>query len=654
MRIPAAPNVSTPSRPRQRRRARTRDRLVAALASLALAVGLGTLTAVPASARAACIDLRIASIAASPSNPVANSVVSLRFTVQNRGTCATRPDVFVGLSPGPGLTPNGRTILDQGPGTISEEYVLTTSYPAAGSVTPTLVVDPEDVIAETDETNNSRSVNVSVQPATIDLTITGVTFDPVRPVRGRPMQALVRVRNLGTSTAQPFQVGWAPAWNQNFRTLPAGPLAGGATTVVAFPFTYPTYWNFTSFAEIPVDALVNPEISYTNNAFRFQVPVDPVGPDLVVSGMHLTPSNPLPGQPVQAAFVLQNLGNAAATGFRFQWQPRSGVPLESADVAGLAAGASTTVTFGHTFPSASVYQGTATVDPLLALPEIEDGNNALPTIVPIAPHRTNLKVVTDFEPLEPRPGEPFTAVLTVYNTGDTASGPFDVGFDPATSAQFGGQDQTLTQHVANLERGQTRALRFSYVYLVAGVYDTVATVDAADRVVETAVRDNRFVRPLTVVPPDVDLEVTGFTLRPAQPTRSTATSASVTVKNTGRDAARSFVVQWKLPASSGANPRTTVRGLAPGESRTITFGGTFAVSGPARTSAVVDVFGQVVEPGQEGDNTAVKDVTVLAGGPALSAGPPRQRSASKEVPDPASTPQPSSASEPSPSPRPPR
>lgn len=61
---------------------------------------------------------------------------------------------------------------------------------------------------------------------------------------------------------------------------------------------------------------------------------------------------------------------------------------------------------------------------------------------------------------------------------------------------------------------------------------------------------------------------------------------------------------------NGADPRATVRGLAPGESRTLTFGGTFAGAGSARTSAVVDVFHQVAGPGRQGNNTATRTVTV--------------------------------------------
>jgi subtilase family serine protease len=217
----------------------------------------------------------------------------------------------------------------------------------------------------------------------------------------------------------------------------------------------------------------------------------------------------------------------------------------------------------------------------------------------------------------------------VTNTGNTASGPFDVAWNPDTKGVLGQGDRSLTQHVGNLERGERRTLTFEYTYWQEGAFASAVTVDGDDRVVETIDKDNRQTLPVTVAEPDIDLEITGFTLSPASPLQGGMTTATITVTNTGWVAAGPFVVQWKLPASSGVNPRATVRGLPAKESRQLTFGATFSDAGQATTSAVADVFHQVAEPGGEGNNTVSKTVTVLSPPGARATGKATVRTSSR-------------------------
>jgi subtilase family serine protease len=593
---------------------RLRRRLVAALAVVGLVLGLSGLTALPAAARAACANLRVSAYSIAPVAPVSGQSVLVTVDVQNAGTCAAGTFVTqlqsVDTDP---LSWQPRTTRSLAAGAVTT-LVMGLDFPDAGSFVPTVVVDVNGAVAETDENDNRQVVPVTVRPATVDLVVTGVTLDPVRPVQGRPMTLTVGIRNLGTSTTSSFGVGWGPAWNVSGLFQRVDGLAGGASTNVTFAYTYASYWNFDSAVGVDGNGEV-PEVDERNNYLSFQVPVDPPRPDLVVRGMHLSPSNPLPGEAVTAAFVVENTGNTGAGPFQLRWQPAARVQPLTAQAGGLAAGARRTLTLGYTFPTADVFQGVATVDPTGAVAEIEEADNTTVVTVPVAPHETNLKAWYAFvREATVRQGQPFHVDVVVTNTGDTASGPFDVAWNPDTKAVLGKSDRTLTQNVANLERGQRRTLTFTYTYWQEGAFASLATVDGDDRVVETVDKDNRKAVPVTVAEPDIDLEITGFTLSPAQPLQGSLTTATITVTNTGTVAAGPFVVQWKLPASSGANPRATVRGLPAAESRQITFGGTFADAGAATTSAVADVFHQVAEPGGEGNNVLLKDVTVKASG----------------------------------------
>jgi subtilase family serine protease len=587
-----------------------RRRLGALVATLALALGLGGVHALPATAAPACVDLRVELLRSEPNAPLPGQDVQFLYRLQNAGTCATPPLFTLQLRPSSDEATWGpyQQAIDLGPGQTSELSVIYYRYGASGDYNASLVVDPGNVINETDESNNTAYSFVTVRDPLLDLTVGDVRFDPVRPVRGRPMKAIVTVHNRGTTPAPAFTVAWKPAWYQDYLHEQAGPVDGGASTTVTFSYTYPTYWNFDSVVEVD-SAKVVPEEDETNNIYRFQVPVDPARPDLVVQGMHLSPSNPSPGQSTTARFVVKNAGNTAATKFRVQWQPWSGAPVQSKEVAGLAAGATTTVPFTYAFPAADVFQGSASVDPGRLVPEIDEANNGYVVTVPVAPYRTNLKVEAEVRNL-PTYDQPKVDV-TVTNTGNTASGAFAVDWDPDVEGVLGTGDRTVRQLVDSLGRGQKKVLTFTYAYPVTGGFMTRAVVDADDRVVELTSTDNAAQAWVYAHAPVADLEVTRFDLGASRPRIGEATTATIRVKNAGTAPAGAFTVRWGLPGAKDV--RSSVPGLAPGESRTLTLAGLVGPAGPGRTTAVVDVDHQVGE-GRRGErnNVATRRLTVAA------------------------------------------
>lgn len=481
--------------------ARASRRLVAVVATLALALGLAGVTAGPAAAVAACVDLRVSSIAVTPTTVVAGQVIEIRFQVQNTGTCATPPEIRVDIVTDLGV--GGccvSSIPDLGPGQTSELYLSTTQIFDPGAHEAGIVVDLDNAIPETDETNNRSSVPVTVKAPTVDLVLTEVRFEPVRPVRGRPMKAIFTVLNLGTTTSKPFTMTWQPAWNLANRDTTGGAVAAGGSTEVTFDYTYASYWNFDSGAEIRQDPSQNPEISYRNNSLRFQVPVDPVGTDLVVQGVQVSPSNPAPGQAATATFTIRNTGTTDASRFHFSWQPYEGTTLRTAYLSGLAAGATTTVAFKITVPTTDVLQGLATVDPRFAVKETEEGNNAMPVNIPVAPKRINLSLLMDFDTGGAKVGDRVTVKALVKNSGNTASGPFRVDWNPDTTGLLAPGDRTQSQDIDSLGRGEQKTLTFSYVYPKVGEYTTSVSLDQDHRVVELTTKDNRRAYPFPVAP----------------------------------------------------------------------------------------------------------------------------------------------------------
>jgi subtilase family serine protease len=593
-----------------RRSHRLRQRLTAVGATLGLALGLGGVTALPAGARAACADLRVSAFSVSPAQPVTGQVVVITADITNAGTCAAGSFVTQLQSLMDPRDWQSRTTSALAPGATTTVQ-MGVDFPGPGAYQPAVVVDLNSQVAETNETNNRQVVPVTVRPATVELVVTGVSINPVRPVRGKPMTLVATVRNVGAGTTQSFGVTWQPAWNTDLFQKRVAGLAAGASATISWTFTYRSYWNFDSVVTVDSSGEV-PEVDERNNDFRFQVPVEPARPDLVVQGMHLSPSNPLPGQDVTAEFVIKNVGNTAATTkFWLSWLPTPEWSTNLFQFPGLAVGATATVRFTMNFPTTGVFLGEAIVDPYQAVPEIDEANNTMPVIVPVAPNRINLKVVSQVRTSTPTQDQPTAVDVTVTNTGNTASGPFTLDWNPDVAGLLGAGDRTQRRALDSLARGEKTVVTFSYVYPRPGAFSARATADADDRVVELTSTDNTSTLPVTVASPAADLTVTRFSLGSKRPVSASVTTAAITVTNAGTAAAGPFDVQWRIPGSGTV--RSRVDGLAVGQSRTLVMAGVVGSKGKARSTVVVAVDDQVTESRRgERNNTTSRPVSVAA------------------------------------------
>lgn len=595
-------------------RVRVWRRLLSALVAAAMVLGLGVLTAPPASAQTPCADLHVTGFAVSPSQPIAGQVATVTVKILNSGTCVAQG--FVSQWRQEPFAPAGPSapVVDLAAGETAT-LDLNYTFPNAGNFESTIVIDTHNDVEETNEANNLQILPITVLSATVDLSVTSVTLNPVKPVRGRMSTATIVVSNSGNNAAKAFTVSWQPAWFTSPIVRQVNSLAAGASTTLSFTYTYPADGTFDSSVTVDSGGTVA-ETNEFNNTKNFQVVVEPPLADLTVINVDITPNNPVPGEPVTAVMTVKNIGNTAATSFRAQWQPWFFAPVLSTEVDGLAAGATTTVTFDYTFQFAAVFDGTATVDPLWAVPELNEFNNSLAVKVPIYPNAIDLTIndmyLSDRQSNATQ-GESATMNIVVANQGNTTSGPFLVDWNPDALYVISPSNQTLSKQVDDLGPGKTTIVSFRFSYPKAGTFSTLATVDSFNRVLETNEANNQKVVPVTVGPANIDLVVTSLTLTPAQPVRFSPTKAAITVKNSGTFPAGPFFVEWRLHAADKAfNPTAFVNGLNPGESQTVSLEGTYFDIGDITTTATVDVFNNVVEPGGgENNNVLSKGVTVV-------------------------------------------
>ncbi len=226
-------------------------------------------------------------------NPVQGEPVTAVITVKNLGNFPSgsfvtewNPDTF-------GIIPQGPHTVSQetgplGPG-ASRQIRLLYTFPLAGNFRTLANVDAFNAVNESNETNNLRILNVTVDPAPIDLVIDSFNV-PANPVRGVPTTASITVRNAGPIATGAFAVQWKPTPNELFPPLAfVNGLNPGETRTVQLTATYFNLGTFTTTATVDVFNQVVEPFGENNNTATKSVTVVPQQTtlDVTVTKVHV-------------------------------------------------------------------------------------------------------------------------------------------------------------------------------------------------------------------------------------------------------------------------------------------------------------------------------------------------------------------------------
>jgi uncharacterized repeat protein (TIGR01451 family) len=205
-----------------------------------------------------------------------------------------------------------------------------------------------------------------------DLVITSPTFTPRTPRIGDVVTVTAQVRNQGDADAGPFAVELRDAFGtllQNFSGLPAG----GSMTVSFQRQVNTSSMTFT----LTVDPLNQvDESNESNNTVQLTVTAQqiPQLPDLIVSRIDVSSTQPRVGDPVQYTVTIANQGAGSAGPFAVEL--RDSLGTDRLNVMGLGPGASLQLSFSRTL-SVSPETVTVTVDAFNQVQEADEGNNSL-------------------------------------------------------------------------------------------------------------------------------------------------------------------------------------------------------------------------------------------------------------------------------------
>lgn len=336
-------------------------------------------------------DLTIIGFSQSPANPAIGDDVTFTVTVQNNGPgpAGYFEVAFIDDSPAqPGDPCNSgdADFLEELPAGGAFTFEFFTSYDQPGPKRAWAFVDSCTHVAETNESNNVASRDITV--AGPDLLIQSITLIPANPSLGEPVEVRVTVRNAGGAAAEFFELHLF----ENSASAPADPCDGDQSEIIdnLGPSTSATYVfdvqydtlggkRLWAFADACDDVS---ESNEENNSANRSVTVQAA--DLTICGMTVTPPDPWVGETVTITVMVCNQGNAVATDFDLTFfEDSTALPLDTCfsddweTLASLAAGESVTLTFEVTYGEAGSKRAWAIADGCEGISEVYENNNAL-------------------------------------------------------------------------------------------------------------------------------------------------------------------------------------------------------------------------------------------------------------------------------------
>ncbi|MFJ9107405.1 CARDB domain-containing protein [Streptomyces sp. NPDC102283] len=217
-------------------------------------------------------DLTVSALSWSPSAPSETDDITVRGTVRNAGSAAS-PATTVNVSLG-GVVVGSAPVGPLAAGASAPVSVEVGKRPQ-GSYTVSALVDPTDTVAESDNTNNSRTTAsplVIGQSPGPDLEVRSISSSPANPAVGAAVTFTVAVHNRGTSAVSAGTVTRLTVGSTTLNgTTPA--IAAGATANVTVGGSWTAASGGTTLTATADATNQVTETSETNNTFARSIVV---------------------------------------------------------------------------------------------------------------------------------------------------------------------------------------------------------------------------------------------------------------------------------------------------------------------------------------------------------------------------------------------
>jgi len=470
----------------------------------------------------------------------------------------------------------------------------------AGSYKVDGFIDPGNVVAEYNESDNTGSVIIQVKerPAA-DLNAT-IQVSPSELRVGGTVIVSGVASNIGLADAATCQLALTFGDQTAVIDLPAIAKGTGADFSQAFSLTQAGVVS----ATVTVDSTnVIIESNETNNGASVSVTVlEPLKPNVVITGASFQPDPIHAGQQLTILFTVANSGQAempAAKVGLVQGQNVCG----TVDVPALTCGQS----FGGQFSFATLASWQQMTYIVVAdftgvaQEENEQDNAESVTVNFLPPLRPDLSVTLQVAPGELRVGGQVMLSGTVPNNGNADAGPCQL------LLTFGSQNATIS--LPAIAAGVNAGFSQMFSLTEPGAQTASAVVDSGNTVAESNKGNNSASMTVTVLPPPLsDLIITGLTPSKSQYLTTESPQLNLACGNSGL--APSPACQLSVKTSSGTVLATvSVPALTVGQSQSLAVALPMLTAGSWTVVAAIDSGNAVVES-DETNNGAATSFTV--------------------------------------------
>ncbi|SHO43404.1 CARDB domain-containing protein [Anaerocolumna xylanovorans] len=470
-------------------------------------------------------DLVVTDISWNPASPAAGNSVVFSATVKNQGTGATQAGVINGVSffvdgTQVSWSDNNTSSIAAGDSvtvTATGGPGSTASWSAvSGSHTVKAWVDDVNRISESNEDNNQYSKSITVTDSgqgggtggTPDLIVTDITSSPASPLTGNTTTFSAVVKNQGTGATPAgtiigvsfFIDGIQVSWSDNTTTSLA---AGDSVTVTATGGPAGTAAWIAATGSHTVKAYVDDvnritETDENNNQYSENLTVTTAPmPDMVVTGLTITPSSPTAGDTLTFSAAVKNQGNAAGVpGVLAIGVDGTTVYTSTNNTTPLNTGAVTTVTGTIAGLSAGTHTITATIDNAGTTAESNETNNTYSTSLTVNPKPGIDFAITQvsYSPSYVTAGNAVTFNAVVKNQGTMAGSVGTVAF-----LVDGVQVAASANSTASIAAGSTLAVTAAMAWTATGgTHVITAVADSLNAVSETDETNNTLNANLTI------------------------------------------------------------------------------------------------------------------------------------------------------------
>jgi len=444
-------------------------------------------------------DLVVESIAFDPAAPAAGAPVFVTATIKNQGQRTAR-QAALRVAEGGVAFGQDTVFAELRPG--ERRSVTLTLALSPGPHTLAATADPENIVLESSDTNNSATATITVAGAgTIDLAVGGIAFSTSMPVAGAPFTITGTITNSGSAPAKNVAVSFFdgnPAAggiqigpDATIATVPAGGAGAASMTASLGAGTH------TIFVVADRPNFIA-ESSEANNAASAALtvlsPTSPL-PDLAVTALNVSNAAPKAGDAITITVLATNVGGAysgpPSVVRIYDGDPaEGGVQVGSDVVLVLPTGSPATITLSASFRT-GVHRIVAVADATGLVAESSETNNRLEGFINVSDGPlADLKVTTfTAAPTSVDSGQPVVLTATVENIGTRLATGFVVRF--FDESPVGGRRVGFDFAVAELPPGGTTTVQ-TVAAFPPGSHTLFAFVDATNRVAEVDESNNVF------------------------------------------------------------------------------------------------------------------------------------------------------------------